>query len=125
ERTWAPKMIRLRTSRPSRSVPNGYSHVPPANTGGSCRIAGLIPSGSCGTSRWANSATMIVIKTMVSGISGRRLKVPRVWVKVVAMSLGPHARIDQAVADVHEEIDADDDRCVDEYRKLKDGEVTP
>ena len=49
--TRAPYMMRLRMSRPIRSVPSGYFQVPPKNTGG-CRRSLTEPcTGSCGASQ--------------------------------------------------------------------------
>src|SRR5262245_50152334 len=128
--TRAPWMIRLRMSRPSLSVPSGYSMLPPCcQAGGFSRLASEPFNGSCGAT--CDASTAGITRRNVSIASGTRGYRPawriacatlgrayqgRLLAVTVAMSgppslpsLIPDAGIEIGVEDVHQQIGHDED----------------
>src|SRR5712692_11056835 len=135
--TRAPKMRRLRTSRPWKSVPSRVAVLPPSiQNGGSKMFAPFTGSvGSYGAMRSAKIATRVRptrITTATSGASRRVLTtclsppairplagdVRAVIVAIVHLPREPDSRVDEGVQDVHDEIDPDDHEAGHDHHAL-------
>src|SRR6266536_2296164 len=102
-------MIRLRTSRPNRSVPRGWSHVPRSIQMGGISFVVMSPAvGLCGARKAAKIAVRTSATRMPEANQGRsRLRMPDPGVQV-------------AVEHVHEEIAGEIESAEHEHARLHD-----
>src|SRR5262245_26640370 len=138
----APNMRRLSVSRPSASVPNGWSIVPPAQTGGARLLSRSCASGLCGAMRPAKIATKATSPSPTSPATAvfRRVSRPRRRRRActgapatptssrppVTTSLSgsmPDAGVEHRVDHVDDEVDEDEADRRDEDSSLDHGEI--
>src|SRR6266511_778731 len=128
----APNMTRLSSSRPCRSRPNQCAALGP---GGGCR-AGKRASGSYGAMIGANTATITNTPMRNIPSSAGRLRRSRrrasrhrpllargsirVTAATVVISGVPDPRVEEGVADIHDEIHEEEDEGENEDHRLND-----
>src|SRR6266851_7360940 len=139
--TRAPKMRRLRTSRPWKSVPSRVAVLPPSiQNGGSKTLAPFTGSvGSYGAMRSAKIATAARPTRITTATRGASRMAPTTCLSApairpragdvsAAIVIGPlprepDSRIDEGVQDVHDEIDPDDHEAGHHHDALHEREV--
>src|SRR4051812_37891827 len=145
--TRAPKISRLRTSRPRSSVPRMWSRDPPANHGGCRLLARSGVSGSYGASSPENTPQITNTTRMAPEKYGQRASRRRLRRGRIVCSGGstwgsmepipdfssacsgnatggpPHSWVEHPVGQVDDQQESDEQQRVDEHDALHDGVV--
>src|SRR5712691_13280664 len=115
-------MIRLRTSRPKRSVPNGWSQSPRSIHTGGISFAVMSPAvGLCGARYAANTAVMTSAARIAPGNQGRsrlRASMADPWIQVAVQHV--HEKVRGEVKGAQHQHPGLHDRIVTRRDRLED-----